>query len=278
MGPVDNKELRELIYDEVPNLRHCIENRMCKEAVFDIQDWVSATMNFSDGYLLVDHQYASAYEMFNNFVYNHRGAWCGAAACFFARVLELFGIDAFSFNYGLHEQNLSHQTTVVLYYEEGRLCSPIVDSYLGYTYMAARGELLNWPDLLQHIARKEYDRVFLHSRGCYRNVVTMPDQDPSPFSWLFPRGIPDPIDVDGLPLYPMGFMDYPTLFGGEMEDRAREICGATPVEHFYMDLMLHDIYLDPLSLPGPAHKYWKALSQAVIGLAEIAWEEREWQA
>jgi len=278
MGPLEsNDELRNLIYGVIPGLRRRIGNEQYGEAVFDIRNWVGHVMNFSSRELLAEHRHASAYVMYNDFTFNHKGAWCGAAACFFARVLELFGIGAFSYNYGLHDRGLSHQTTVVLYYEDDEVSSPIVDAYLGYTYTDAHGKELSWHDLLRRVAGREYGDIRLASYGYMRDVMLLPGQDPAPFSWLFPHGMPEPEAVDGIVAYRGGRIDYPTLFGGQLASLAREICGDTPVEHFYLDLMLHNIVLDPISLPGSMYKQWRALSQAMVDLAEVTWKERKWQ-
>lgn len=282
MGAIEsNEELRDLIYSEVDDLRYYVDHKLYEWVVYEVCKWAGKTMNFSGRELLVEHRRAPAYVMYNEFAAKRKGAWCGAAACFFARVLSLFGIASFSYDYGMHKVGLSHQTTIPLYYQGGKVRSPVVDAYMGYAYEnPVNMAWLDLPDLLSRIVEKRYGEIHISSWGSDRDVLLLEGEDLTPFSWLFPDGSPEPESQDGIMVYRGGHIDYETLFGGDMEHRARKFCGeGNYVLHtFYLDLMLHDIVLDPLTFPAAAYRQWKVLSDTIVALAEQAWKGRGWQA
>ena len=168
-----DRQFARLVVAEIPTLQGLLD-RDRKAAARALLDWTAHVVAFGDGIEAATSWELdmSAAEVYQELWSTHAaGAACGGFADFFAKVLRLFGFDAFTMNIGYAGTALTHVTTVAVIDGEFYLLDPTLNG----VYIDPRsGDLARLEPLLNKPASGDADYVFRTS-PIARDVVLAAD-------------------------------------------------------------------------------------------------------
>ncbi len=154
-----DRQFAELVIAEIPALRGLLD-RDRKAAARALMNWTANVVAFGDGIeaatlLELDMSAAEAYQEL--WSAHAAGTACGGFADFFAKVLRLFGFDAFTMNIGYAGTALTHVTTVAVIDDEFYLLDPTLNG----VYIDTRsGDLARLEPVLNKPANRGTAYVF----------------------------------------------------------------------------------------------------------------------
>lgn len=149
--PTDLADLRALVLETVPG----VEELEPWDCVLALREWVAERIALPGRRRPV--LLKNGLDLVRGLLNDKGGVMCSGAAVAFGQVLHSFGISNWRYDYRwtVGEERFSHDTNVVqvedLYY--------MVDAYLSYHFTDPLGKPLPLPEMLGHIAAREYDQI-----------------------------------------------------------------------------------------------------------------------
>lgn len=234
-------DLRHWLLETVDGLQEAWTKRDLVGLAYILLNWLGCHGTFSHKHLLLDHRGLSVQQLLSKMLSYEGGVWCGGMATCFTELLYCFpGVYAAKWSYGLHEQNISHVTTL-LGRRDGKAF--VFDCYLGYTYKdATTGEAFEFSDLLCAIRDKDYERIERVDIGLRRPAVAIVGDIGNRFNWCFGGQPPAPEKYEDRWVYQGAETSCDNLFapGTHNRNRIDAARGDVPFEHFMYDLILEE--------------------------------------
>ena len=231
--------------EQCPEVQGLIAREQEFEAALVLRDWCAQTMNHSHADLLVPVK-TPVEEMYRQFTEYRAGAWCSAAAHFYAETLKVFGFRATVFTYG-YPGDMSHTTTLVYCRKAGRglpdMAIFVVDSYFGYHYTDAKTRRpLTLQELLIRVIERQEETIYIQQNKNLRRAFITPPDPAWRQAWMWPPGqIPEPKKLPHAWVYPGAFVDMVKLLKtGSYADLVSEKCRALGMgrHEFLLNLLL----------------------------------------
>lgn len=130
-----------------------------------LRHWTAGIITIADYDLLfdvrlIDWYTLSAYEIYKLFTEHKGGVWCAGAAVFLKKVLELFGFEAYYWNYG-HAMAFTHALTLVKIEINAKNVLVIQDAFFDTTYESQKGKMLDFFLFLQLLKEGRHNEITL---------------------------------------------------------------------------------------------------------------------
>jgi len=159
----NDDDLRAEIFDQIPGLEKMLTEQPLA-AVRQLLDWAANRADHASGKSIHDQTKISGLSAsqiyYGVFKPNRGGVYCGGMSEFFNRILKLFGVDSFTWNFGDLRQDLTHVTVVVADHSGDDTRYFIFDPTFNLTlHDAASGELLDIEQLLVLIRKGQWGQV-----------------------------------------------------------------------------------------------------------------------
>jgi len=129
------------------------------------------------------------------------GGWCSLNTVVLNRILEAYGIKSEFLNYGLPDQSLTHMVLLVHYSGQ----KVLIDPFLNKHYRNAKGELLNYTQLIMKLINREFN-----------DIVSIYGTSRKPAKY-----IPDPLDRNDPNIFQHWVNYYPRVFEGKVMNKFR---------------------------------------------------------
>lgn len=143
---------RKRLLEEIPGLAAALESGEVVRAAHLLLDWAAPVIDWGKPSARVSQtiNMGSAANIFSEvFLGDMGGTYCGGSAIFYRKLLEMFGLEAFTVDCGLElggEQKLTHKTTFLVVEKSEGYAYYLLDPTTGGTFMdrdAAGGEYLD---------------------------------------------------------------------------------------------------------------------------------------
>lgn len=265
----EQHQLRHWLYGEILELEqsYCDDRDYLKTA-FLLRDWVGRHATFSHKEHILDHGKLDFWQLLRGLLELRGGVWCGGVAELFFGLAQCFpGLYVAKYGYGLHTKNISHVTNLVAL-KDGTVYN--LDAYLGYHWVyAGSNEMMDFGTLLHRIRRGDYSTIARVDIALPRPAVAGLDDDGRNFKWLFPDGIPEPDEKDGLKVWRSATPSYGRLYREGSHNRVRidAVRGDKPLDEFMLDLMRREVSISRFSgedLESTEYKAFREVLKKVL--------------
>lgn len=204
-----------------------------------LRQWAVETIDWSTRSALLDAPSANRYYsrdavwIFDGFLADRGGVWCGGAAYALAKLYELYGYEATTYDHGIAGSE-THVVTLVRITHDGGKLWIVQDPSFDLTYTDTTGKPLDVRRLIDSLQAQSIEQIrVLHGQAKPRDLLLHPDD-----AALRPRCLAYVLDAAPVQVLPGGVKKY----------RARLTLDSVIGDQIRSALKVHGMPADPVFL------------------------------
>ena len=178
----NDEELRAEIRRQIPALDMMFAEQPL-DAVRQLLDWAANRADYAFGQSIAAQTNISplsaAQIYFGVFEPNRGGVYCGGEAEFFDRILKLFAVDSFIWNFGDLKDDLTHVTVVIADHSLNNTRFFVFDPTFNLTFRSSEnGELLDIEQVFALIRKGQWEQIHAETRPLEQRDFLVPKDEP----------------------------------------------------------------------------------------------------